>query len=148
MTGYDLVMFLSEHYHQRINDNSIDNMIEYFDDMIDRGRVITVEDDDDKLCSVLTFYLGYLAEDFYRPDSWTSVGDNPHGDTIYIDKFYGKPLTNETRRDIQETIQTTFPNVVKMKYHRPSPRGDRYVVFKSTRYKEVEDEVPGKNPKQ
>ena len=95
-----------------INPNEYDNFKNYLSEMLKRKRVMQIWDNMG-LCYIILFHLTDDYETLYKKGLWHIPEDNPNGKQIYIDKMVCEGMDIPLRRAIQESIESTFPNVVE-----------------------------------
>ena len=100
-----------------VNTNCYEEFTNYAEEMISRNRVAAIEDDG-KIKAVMFFYITDDFNKVYKKSTWAIPEENPQGKQIYVDKFICQKVSLNLRRQLQDLIETSFPNQDELIYHR------------------------------
>lgn len=103
---------------------------DYLKEMLKRQRVIVIQNGEE-VEAIIFFFLTHDFGLLYKKRTWDIVEDESDGSQIYIDKMVCRKFTKALRKELQDSIESKFPNVNVGVYHR-APK-DRCIKIYSRR---------------
>lgn len=102
----------------------------YFRDMINRGRVIVVYDDNVNV-GWCTYYVGNRSDidRFHNRGLFETVDDREEGPMIYIDYLFSLRWNRDVRSLVYKLIKMRHPSFKYGVWFRPSSKTDRMMVW-------------------
>lgn len=100
-----------------VRSDQYDDFMTYTSNMLKKKRVMLIRSENG-LEAIIFFFLTNDYSKLYKKSRWAIPDDEPQGSQVYIDKMICKKWTHLIRRQVQDFIESNFPNVQEGFYHR------------------------------
>ena len=99
--------------------------VNYYYEMLKKGRLIPIRKSDGSLAGIITFYIGTANADKYvRENMWEVLEDEPQGWICYVDQLLSNDKTHRFENsfvvwnNFKNYIKQNFPNVLWLRWNR------------------------------
>lgn len=110
----------------------IDRILQYYDEMAQRGRLLLVTNAQGLIVSCASFFLLRSLEEAHQfhctKGTWEAPPDTEDGTIVYIDQLQGSVWNRDIRNQFRDQLEAAFPHATLAVWYRPHGEQDRRVL--------------------